>query len=130
MSSLYLKKNCTALRQQESRNFLYTFLKSYYGSVNERVGDANTEISSCSSVRKLIYFLLFISEHLVGPCVWVGSSLGNVVLFAASFPPAGDQRQTQPVLTFNTGVALKCFVNHVGRLLPGKVEFISDNFSL
>lgn len=84
--------------------FMYIF-KPYYGSVDERVGDANTEISSCSSVRKLIYFLLFISEHLVGPCVWVGSSLGNVVLFAASFPPAGDQRQTQPVLTFNTGVS-------------------------
>lgn len=52
------------------------------------------------------------------------------MLFVASFPPAGDQRQTQAVLTFNTGVALKRFVNHVGRLLPGKVEFISDNFSL
>ncbi|CAB4024987.1 syntaxin-binding 5 isoform X4, partial [Paramuricea clavata] len=43
-------------------------------------------------------------EHLVGPCLWVGTSLGNVVLFAASFPPAGEQRQTQPVLTFNTGL--------------------------
>lgn len=50
------------------------------------------------------YFNVSLSEHLVGPCFWIGTSLGNVVLFAASFPPAGEQRQTQPVLTFNTGI--------------------------
>ena len=59
-----------------------------------------------SCFRYYIYIFVlntFILEHLVGPCLWVGTSLGNVVLFAASFPPAGEQRQTQPVLTFNTG---------------------------
>lgn len=51
----------------------------------------------------LIIFFYHV-ENLVGPCFWVGTSTGNVILFAASFPPAGEQRQTQPVLTFNTGM--------------------------
>lgn len=42
-------------------------------------------------------------DSTLTPCLYVGTSLGTVLVLALTLPPAGEQRQLQPVIISPTG---------------------------
>lgn len=42
-------------------------------------------------------------DSALTPCLYVGTSLGTVLALALTLPPAGEQRQLQPVIVSPTG---------------------------
>lgn len=42
-------------------------------------------------------------DSTLTPCLYVGTSLGTVLALALTMPPAGEQRQLQPVIISPTG---------------------------
>nr|XP_061806295.1 syntaxin-binding protein 5-like isoform X2 [Nerophis lumbriciformis] len=60
------------------------------------------------------------------PCLFVGTSLGTVLALALTLPPAGEQRQLQPVNISPTGMLIRlkgsilrlAFLDSAGSLLP------------
>ncbi|CAL8317095.1 unnamed protein product [Merluccius merluccius] len=60
------------------------------------------------------------------PCLYVGTSLGTVLAVALTLPPAGEQRQLQPVIVSPSGMLARvkgsimrmAFLDSAGMLLP------------
>ncbi|CAL8314686.1 unnamed protein product [Lota lota] len=60
------------------------------------------------------------------PCLYVGTSLGTVLAVALTLPPAGEQRQLQPVIASPSGILARvkgsimrvAFLDSTGMLLP------------
>lgn len=42
-------------------------------------------------------------DSILTPCLYVGTSLGTVLVLALTLPPAGEQRQLQPVILSPAG---------------------------
>uniref|UniRef100_A0A3P9N291 Syntaxin binding protein 5a (tomosyn) n=1 Tax=Poecilia reticulata TaxID=8081 RepID=A0A3P9N291_POERE len=64
------------------------------------------------------------------PCLYVGTSLGTVLVLALTLPPAGEQRQLQPIIISPTGMLVRlkgsimrmAFLDSTGSLLPSAFE--------
>uniref|UniRef100_A0A3Q2NN05 Syntaxin-binding protein 5-like n=1 Tax=Fundulus heteroclitus TaxID=8078 RepID=A0A3Q2NN05_FUNHE len=64
------------------------------------------------------------------PCLYVGTSLGSVLVLALTLPAAGEQRQLQPVIISPTGMLVRlkgsimrmAFLDSTGSLLPSAFE--------
>ncbi|XP_063299662.1 syntaxin-binding protein 5 isoform X2 [Pelobates fuscus] len=60
------------------------------------------------------------------PCLWVGTTLGTVLVIVLNLPPGGDQRLLQPVIVSPSGTILRlkgailrmAFLDTVGALIP------------
>ena len=52
---------------------------------------------------KNIYIYFFFSDNFTCPCLWVGTSLGSVLVIVMNLPQAGEQRLTQPVIVSPSG---------------------------
>uniref|UniRef100_A0A7N8WYP1 Syntaxin-binding protein 5-like n=1 Tax=Mastacembelus armatus TaxID=205130 RepID=A0A7N8WYP1_9TELE len=46
-------------------------------------------------------------DSILTPCLFVGTSLGTVLVLALTLPPAGEQRQLQPVIISPTGMLVR-----------------------
>ncbi|XP_061900599.1 syntaxin-binding protein 5a isoform X10 [Entelurus aequoreus] len=65
-------------------------------------------------------------DSTLSPCLYVGTSLGSVMALAIMLPPAGEQRQLQPVILSPTGMLIRlkgsimrlAFMDSAGSLLP------------
>lgn len=65
-------------------------------------------------------------DSTLTPCLYVGTSLGTVLTLALTLPPAGEQRQLQPVIISPTGMLVRlkgshlrmAFLDSTGALLP------------
>ena len=44
-----------------------------------------------------------LSDNFTCPCLWVGTSLGSVLVIVMNLPQAGEQRLTQPVIVSPSG---------------------------
>ncbi|XP_054426058.1 syntaxin-binding protein 5 isoform X2 [Pteronotus mesoamericanus] len=64
------------------------------------------------------------------PCLWVGTTLGTVLVIALNLPPGGEQRLLQPVIVSPSGTILRlkgailrmAFLDTTGCLLPPAYE--------
>ncbi|XP_053317349.1 syntaxin-binding protein 5 isoform X4 [Spea bombifrons] len=64
------------------------------------------------------------------PCLWVGTTLGTVLVIVLNLPPGGDQRLLQPVIVSPSGTILRlkgailrmAFLDTVGILIPPAFE--------
>ncbi|XP_006872118.1 PREDICTED: syntaxin-binding protein 5 isoform X2 [Chrysochloris asiatica] len=64
------------------------------------------------------------------PCLWVGTTLGTVLVIALSLPPGGEQRLLQPVIVSPSGTILRlkgailrmAFLDTTGCLVPAAYE--------
>ncbi|XP_032440977.1 syntaxin-binding protein 5a isoform X1 [Xiphophorus hellerii] len=64
------------------------------------------------------------------PCLYVGTSLGTVLVLALTLPPAGEQRQLQPIIISPTGMLVRlkgsimrmAFLDSAGSLVPSAFE--------
>ncbi|KAK5607423.1 Syntaxin-binding protein 5 [Crenichthys baileyi] len=71
------------------------------------------------------------------PCLYVGTSLGTVLVLALTLPPAGEQRQLQPVIISPTGMLVRLkgsimrmsFLDSAGSLLPSAFEPCSQELN-
>ncbi|KAG8011318.1 Syntaxin-binding protein 5 [Nibea albiflora] len=69
-------------------------------------------------------------DSTLTPCLYVGTSLGTVLALALTMPPAGEQRQLQPVIISPTGMLVRlkgsimrmAFLDSAGSLLPPAFE--------
>ncbi|WAR06730.1 STXB5-like protein [Mya arenaria] len=48
-----------------------------------------------------------VSREAIHPCLWVGTSLGSVLVIVLNLPPSGDQRLTQPVIVSPSGTIFR-----------------------
>lgn len=64
------------------------------------------------------------------PCLWVGTTLGTVLVIALNLPPGGEQRLLQPVIVSPSGTVLRlkggilrmAFLDTTGCLMPPAYE--------
>ncbi|XP_075059689.1 syntaxin-binding protein 5 isoform X3 [Mixophyes fleayi] len=64
------------------------------------------------------------------PCLWVGTTLGTVLVIVLNLPPGGDQRLLQPVIVSPSGTILRlkgailrmAFLDSLGALIPPASE--------
>ncbi|XP_053567770.1 syntaxin-binding protein 5 isoform X2 [Bombina bombina] len=64
------------------------------------------------------------------PCLWVGTTLGTVLVIVLNLPPAGEQRLLQPVIVSPSGTILRlkgailrmAFLDTVGAIIPPAYE--------
>uniref|UniRef100_A0A8D0GLL5 Syntaxin-binding protein 5 n=1 Tax=Sphenodon punctatus TaxID=8508 RepID=A0A8D0GLL5_SPHPU len=64
------------------------------------------------------------------PCLWVGTTLGTVLVIALNLPPGGEQRLLQPVIVSPSGTILRlkgailrmAFLDTAGTLVPPAYE--------
>ncbi|KAK7907785.1 hypothetical protein WMY93_016397 [Mugilogobius chulae] len=69
-------------------------------------------------------------DSILTPCLFVGTSLGTVLCLAVTMPPAGEQRQLQPVIISPTGMLVRLkgsvlrmsFLDSSGSHLPPAYE--------
>uniref|UniRef100_A0A673AGC0 Syntaxin binding protein 5a (tomosyn) n=1 Tax=Sphaeramia orbicularis TaxID=375764 RepID=A0A673AGC0_9TELE len=69
-------------------------------------------------------------DSTLTPCLYVGTSLGTVLALALTMPPAGEQRQLQPVIISPTGMLVRvkgsilrmAFLDSTGSQLPPAFE--------
>uniref|UniRef100_A0A671X0R5 Syntaxin-binding protein 5-like n=1 Tax=Sparus aurata TaxID=8175 RepID=A0A671X0R5_SPAAU len=69
-------------------------------------------------------------DSTLTPCLYVGTSLGTVLALAVTLPPAGEQRQLQPVIIAPTGMLVRvkgsimrmAFLDSTGALVPHAYE--------
>ncbi|CAH1230183.1 STXBP5 [Branchiostoma lanceolatum] len=47
------------------------------------------------------------TDPVTSPCLWVGTTLGSVLVIVLNLPPQGDQRLTQPVIVSPSGTILR-----------------------
>ncbi|KAH3728430.1 hypothetical protein DPMN_054386 [Dreissena polymorpha] len=46
------------------------------------------------------------ADTFTSPCLWVGTSLGSVLVIVLNLPPPGESRLTQPVIVSPSGKCL------------------------
>uniref|UniRef100_A0A3P8Q9Z4 Syntaxin-binding protein 5-like n=1 Tax=Astatotilapia calliptera TaxID=8154 RepID=A0A3P8Q9Z4_ASTCA len=69
-------------------------------------------------------------DSILTPCLYVGTSLGTVLVLALTLPPAGEQRQLQPVILSPAGMLVRlkgsilrmAFIDSTGSQLPSAYE--------
>nr|XP_014351738.1 PREDICTED: syntaxin-binding protein 5 [Latimeria chalumnae] len=70
------------------------------------------------------------TDTSTSPCLWVGTTLGTVLVIVLNLPPGGDQRLLQPVIVSPSGTLLKlrgailtmAFLDIAGILVPPAYE--------
>nr|XP_020024306.1 syntaxin-binding protein 5 isoform X4 [Castor canadensis] len=70
------------------------------------------------------------SDSSPSPCLWVGTTLGTVLVIALNLPPGGEQRLLQPVIVSPSGTILRlkgailrmAFLDATGCLMPPAYE--------
>ncbi|XP_052807592.1 syntaxin-binding protein 5-like isoform X11 [Mya arenaria] len=74
----------------------------------------SSSMSSLENVsREAIQCLVFTDsytrkfDNFTSPCLWVGTSLGSVLVIVLNLPPSGDQRLTQPVIVSPSGTIFR-----------------------
>ncbi|KAM6185649.1 syntaxin-binding protein 5 isoform 2-T2 [Rhynchocyon petersi] len=70
------------------------------------------------------------ADSAPSPCLWVGTTLGTVLVIALNLPPGGEQRLLQPVIVSPSGTILRlkgailrmAFLDTTGCLMPPAYE--------
>uniref|UniRef100_A0A8C9E450 Syntaxin-binding protein 5 n=1 Tax=Phocoena sinus TaxID=42100 RepID=A0A8C9E450_PHOSS len=70
------------------------------------------------------------ADSAPSPCLWVGTTLGTVLVIALNLPPGGEQRLLQPVIASPSGTILRlkgavlrmAFLDSTGCLMPPAYE--------
>ncbi|OWF48268.1 Syntaxin-binding protein 5 [Mizuhopecten yessoensis] len=97
----------------------------------------SSSMSSLENVsREAIQSLVFAdsyarkTDNFTSPCLWVGTSLGSVIVIVLNLPLQGDQRGTQPLIVSPSGTLIRLkgsvltmsFLDCTGTLIPTQYE--------
>ncbi|KAL4233705.1 Syntaxin-binding protein 5 [Mactra antiquata] len=111
-------------------------LQGYSFDKNDGSSFSRSRSSSMSSLenvsKEAIQCLVFADsytrkfDNFTSPCLWVGTSLGSVLVIVLNLPPQGEQRLTQPVIVSPSGTifrlkgAIQCmsFLDCNGMIIP------------
>ncbi|XP_041353859.1 syntaxin-binding protein 5-like isoform X4 [Gigantopelta aegis] len=87
------------------------------GDRNEGTSFSRSRSSSMSSLenvtKEAIQSLTFAdsytrkTDNFTCPCLWVGTSLGSVIVIVLNLPPSGEQRVSQPVIVSPSGTIFR-----------------------
>ncbi|XP_076076743.1 syntaxin-binding protein 5-like isoform X5 [Mytilus galloprovincialis] len=87
------------------------------GDKNDGASFSRSRSSSMSSLenvsKEAIQSLIFAdsytrkTDNFTCPCLWVGTSLGSVLVIVLNLPPPGDQRLSQPVIVSPSGTIFR-----------------------
>ncbi|KAH3728388.1 hypothetical protein DPMN_054344 [Dreissena polymorpha] len=109
---------------------------NFSGDKNDGSSFSRSRSSSISSLenvsKEAIQCLVFADSYtrkldtFTSPCLWVGTSLGSVLVIVLNLPPPGESRLTQPVIVSPSGTifrlkgALQCmsFLDTNGMIIP------------
>uniref|UniRef100_A0A4W3HVD3 Syntaxin-binding protein 5-like n=1 Tax=Callorhinchus milii TaxID=7868 RepID=A0A4W3HVD3_CALMI len=69
-------------------------------SIDKESREAITALHFCDTYTRK-------ADASTSPCLWVGTTLGTVLVIVLNLPPGGDQRLTQPVIVSPSGTILK-----------------------
>ncbi|XP_056015681.1 syntaxin-binding protein 5-like isoform X10 [Ostrea edulis] len=115
------------------------------GDRNDTSSFSRSRSSSMSSLenvsREAIQSLVFSdsytgkTDNFTCPCLWVGTSLGSVIVIVLNLPPPGQQRLDQPVIVSPSGTMFRLkgailtmsFLDCNGVLIPSVSEQWRDN---
>ncbi|XP_056015678.1 syntaxin-binding protein 5-like isoform X8 [Ostrea edulis] len=121
------------------------FLKPENCDRNDTSSFSRSRSSSMSSLenvsREAIQSLVFSdsytgkTDNFTCPCLWVGTSLGSVIVIVLNLPPPGQQRLDQPVIVSPSGTMFRLkgailtmsFLDCNGVLIPSVSEQWRDN---
>ncbi|XP_056015675.1 syntaxin-binding protein 5-like isoform X5 [Ostrea edulis] len=124
---------------------LPVFLKPENCDRNDTSSFSRSRSSSMSSLenvsREAIQSLVFSdsytgkTDNFTCPCLWVGTSLGSVIVIVLNLPPPGQQRLDQPVIVSPSGTMFRLkgailtmsFLDCNGVLIPSVSEQWRDN---
>ncbi|XP_061195840.1 syntaxin-binding protein 5-like [Saccostrea echinata] len=102
----------------------------------------SSSMSSLDNVSKEAIQSLVFSDSYTGktdsftcPCLWVGTSLGSVIVIVLNLPPPGQQRLDQPVIVSPSGTMFRLkgailtmsFLDCYGVLIPSMSDQWRDN---
>lgn len=95
--------------------FFYTTIESRENSYNR---SRSSSISSIDKDSKEAITALYFMESFarkndptVSPCLFVGTSLGMVLIISLNLPSADEQRFTEPVMVLPSGKTFYLFLN-------------------
>lgn len=57
----------------------------------------------CYILTDILTCLCIVTDNFTCPCLWVGTSLGSVIVIVLNLPPPGQQRLDQPVIVSPSG---------------------------
>ncbi|XP_060687725.1 syntaxin-binding protein 5a isoform X6 [Hemiscyllium ocellatum] len=69
-------------------------------SIDKESREAITALHFCETYTRK-------ADTCTSPCLWVGTTLGTVLVIVLNLPPGGDQRLTQPVIVSPSGTILR-----------------------
>ncbi|XP_067845436.1 syntaxin-binding protein 5a isoform X10 [Heptranchias perlo] len=69
-------------------------------SIDKESREAITALHFCETYTRK-------SDTCTSPCLWVGTTLGTVLVIVLNLPPGGEQRLTQPVIVSPSGTILR-----------------------
>ncbi|XP_071113154.1 syntaxin-binding protein 5-like isoform X4 [Haliotis cracherodii] len=122
---------------------LVTYLSVDLSNKSDGVSFSRSRSSSMSSLenvsKEAIQSLMFADsytrktgreDNFTCPCLWVGTSLGSVIVIVLNLPPTGEQRLTQPVIVSPSGTIFRLkgailamsFLDCNGVLIPSVSE--------
>ncbi|XP_071113160.1 syntaxin-binding protein 5-like isoform X9 [Haliotis cracherodii] len=133
----------TRAKIQKAQSFASMEEHANGGDKSDGVSFSRSRSSSMSSLenvsKEAIQSLMFADsytrktgreDNFTCPCLWVGTSLGSVIVIVLNLPPTGEQRLTQPVIVSPSGTIFRLkgailamsFLDCNGVLIPSVSE--------
>lgn len=120
--------------------WIFIFSEKTEGSTFSRSRSSSISNSMENVSKEAIQSLVFAdsyarkTDNYVCPCLWVGTSLGSVLVIVLNLPPNGDQRMSQPVIVSPSGTIFRLkgsilamsFLDCNGVLIPTMSEQWKD----
>uniref|UniRef100_A0A452RUS1 Syntaxin binding protein 5 n=1 Tax=Ursus americanus TaxID=9643 RepID=A0A452RUS1_URSAM len=130
LSSLY-SESVKKLRSSLSKLFIpYIKDNSFSRSRSSSVTSIDKESREAISALHFCETFTRKADSSPSPCLWVGTTLGTVLVIALNLPPGGEQRLLQPVIVSPSGTILRlkgailrmAFLDTTGCLVPPAYE--------
>uniref|UniRef100_A0A8C0R099 Syntaxin-binding protein 5 n=1 Tax=Canis lupus dingo TaxID=286419 RepID=A0A8C0R099_CANLU len=118
--------------EQKMNNFIEKDIKDNSFSRSRSSSVTSIDKESREAISALHFCETFTrkADSSPSPCLWVGTTLGTVLVIALNLPPGGEQRLLQPVIVSPSGTILRlkgailrmAFLDTTGCLVPPAYE--------
>ncbi|XP_054578485.1 syntaxin-binding protein 5 isoform X4 [Eptesicus fuscus] len=118
--------------EQKMNNFIEKDVKDNSFSRSRSSSVTSIDKESREAISALHFCETFTrkADSSPSPCLWVGTTLGTVLVIALNLPPGGEQRLLQPVIVSPSGTILRlkggilrmAFLDTTGCLVPPAYE--------
>ncbi|XP_033619210.1 syntaxin-binding protein 5 isoform X3 [Fukomys damarensis] len=119
----YVELSCTSGCFDVKDNSFSRSRSSSVTSIDKESREAISALHFCETFTRK-------ADSSPSPCLWVGTTLGTVLVIALNLPPGGEQRLLQPVIVSPSGTILRlkgailrmAFLDTTGCLMPPAYE--------